>query len=99
MSGSDEKLDQILGYVKDQNTVLRTIVKRLDMLDAEIKMISDSQAAINKRHAALETQYTNQADSCTSVMSRLGDRVKNLEQQISPIPEIFDPDKADGDGR
>ena len=99
MADVEKKLDAILLYLKSQNDSLRVISQHLDTIDAEMKMISQSQRHIGKRQAALEDHYAEQAGSCTSVMSKLGNRLTSIEQQLSPIPTLFiDTDKA-GDGK
>jgi DNA repair ATPase RecN len=95
-NATDEKLDAILEYLKKQGAALTTIGRRLDTIDAEMKMISEAQRRIGKRQSSLEDHYAEQAGSCQGVMAKLHDRITGLEQQISPIPRAFDPDKTDG---
>ena len=97
MADVDKKLDAILDYLQRQGNALTSISKRLDTIDAEMKLIGEAQKRIQKRQSSLEDHYAEQAGSCQGVMSKLGDRITNLEQQISPIPAPFvETDGADG---
>jgi len=93
MSGSTgEKLDAILIYLQKQGAALQMISGRLDTIDAEMKLVGDSQRRISMRQADLEAHYAEQAGSCAGMMKRMEVRITKLEQQMTPIPVPYDPD-------
>jgi chromosome segregation ATPase len=101
MSDSDQtesKLDQILGHLVKQGAALGTISKRLDTIEAQIKLANQQNQRLSKRQADLEEHFANQAGDCSGVMTRLADRINSLEAMLTPIPTSFDDSDPDKNG-
>lgn len=96
---TDEKLDQILGHLVNQGAALGTISKRLDTIEAQVKLTNEQAIRIGKRQADLEDHYATQAGSCSGMMTRLADRITALEHMVTPIPRPFGDPDPDGTGR
>lgn len=94
----EEKLDQILGHLLKQGSALGSIDKRLDTIEAQIKLANQQNQRVGKRQADLEEHFVNQAGDYSSMFARLADRITCLENMVTPIPRPFaDPD-PDGNG-
>lgn len=97
MADSDSKLDQILNHLMSQGEALGSIVKRLDTIEAEVRLANQQAKRVNRRQSDLEEHYASQAGDCTGMFTRLADRLTALEQKLTPIPKPFDPD-PEGNG-
>jgi hypothetical protein len=102
MSDSDQtesKLDQILGHLVKQGAALGTIVKRLDTIEAQVKLANQQGQRLSRRQSDLEEHFANQAGDCSGLMTRLADRLNSLESMMTPVPSPFvddDPDDKNG---
>jgi len=97
-SDTESKLDQILGHLVKQGAALGTISKRLDTIEAQVKLSNEQWKRLIKRQADLEEHFANQAGDCSGIMTRLSDRISSMEQMITPIPPPFEDDDPDENG-
>lgn len=95
----EEKLDQILNHLVTQGAALGSISKRLNTIEAQIKLANQQNQRVSMRQSDLEEHFTNHAGDCAGMFTRLADRITALEQMVTPIPRPFvDPDSDDGRG-
>lgn len=97
MSGGtdQDRLEVIIDYLKQQNTALSTLDRRMDSLSIDVRVACESMKSVMERQAELERDGRNRHGHCAEVMDAMKTRIVALEQMISPIPMLFHPENPE----
>ena len=90
-----DKLEIIIGYLQQNSSALSMLDRRMDSLGADVRVVRESVQSITARQAELERDSANRMAHCSEVMDAMKRRISALENEMTPMPIVFDPKSLD----